>query len=65
MNELKLTVLQQTEQIAEMESRHANVTSIGTNYVRWGRTVCPGDASQLYQGKLTIIVNNSVDKYLI
>ena len=41
-----------------------NVTSVGTTYVRWGRTECPETAELVYHGKVLYIMFIIIIQYL-
>ena len=45
---LKATVEELQRKLAFLEIM--NVTSVGTTYVRWGRTECPSTAQLVYHG---------------
>ena len=56
---LTRNMLHQEDKIAKLEAlqqsvgNKENVTyTVGTNYVRWGRTTCPDTAVLLYEGKI-------------
>ena len=44
----------QEKDATQGDIRNANNGSIGTNYVRWGRTSCPATAELIYQGKILL-----------
>ena len=47
--QVKVEALEEAKQV---DSGNNGDVRVGTNYVRWGRTVCPQTAQLIYKGKL-------------
>ena len=49
----------QSNRISALESSESE-SGVGSTYVRWGRTVCPGDAELVYEGTYVAVNYSSV-----
>ena len=52
--QVKVEALEEAKQV---DSGNNGDVRVGTNYVRWGRTVCPQTAQLIYQGLTHYILN--------